>query len=48
MGFTPSIFSSLQSLGSGFTVLSDDGDYVHQIAGVRPDLSVRMVGDGPD
>jgi predicted nucleic acid-binding protein len=36
------------ALGYGFTVLTDDGDYAHQIAAVRPDLSVRMVGDGPD
>jgi predicted nucleic acid-binding protein len=35
------------ALGYGFTVLTDDGDYAHQIAAVRPDLSVRMVGDGP-
>jgi len=36
------------ALGYGFTVLTDDGDYAHQIAAVRPDLSGRMVGDGPD
>jgi len=36
------------ALGYGFTVLTDDGDYTHQIAAVRPDLSVRMVGDGPE
>ena len=36
------------ALGYSFTVLTDDGDYAHQIAAVRPDLSVRMVGDGPD
>jgi predicted nucleic acid-binding protein len=36
------------ALGYGFTVLTDDGDYAHQIAAVRSDLSVRMVGDGPD
>jgi len=36
------------ALGYGFTVLTDDGDYAHQIAAVHPDLSVRMVGDGPD
>ncbi len=36
------------ALGHGFTVLTDDGDYAHQIAAVRSDLSVRMVGDGPD
>ena len=36
------------ALGYGFTVLTDDGDYAHQIAAVRHDLSVRMVGDGPD
>jgi predicted nucleic acid-binding protein len=36
------------AIGYGFTVLTDDGDYAHQIAAVRPDLSVRMVGDGPD
>jgi predicted nucleic acid-binding protein len=35
------------ALGYGFTVLTDDGDYAHQIAAVRPDLNVRMVGDGP-
>jgi predicted nucleic acid-binding protein len=35
------------ALGYGFTVLTDDGDYAHQIAAVRPDLTVRMVGDGP-
>jgi predicted nucleic acid-binding protein len=36
------------AIGYGFTVLTDDGDYAHQIAAVRPDLNVRMVGDGPD
>lgn len=36
------------ALGYGFTVLTDDGEYARQIAAVRPDLSVRMVGDGPD
>jgi predicted nucleic acid-binding protein len=36
------------ALGDGFTVLTDDGDYAHQIAAVRPSLRVRMVGDGPD
>src|SRR5450756_343577 len=36
------------ALGYGFTVLTDDGDYAYQIAAVRPDLSGRMVGDGPD
>jgi hypothetical protein len=35
------------ALGYGFTALTDDGDYAHQIAAVRPDLRVRMVGDGP-
>lgn len=35
------------ALGDGFTVLTDDGDYANQIASVRPELSVRMVGDGP-
>jgi len=35
------------ALGYGFTVLTDDGDYAHQIAAVRPGLVVRMVGDGP-
>ncbi|HEX6453631.1 MAG TPA: PIN domain-containing protein [Trebonia sp.] len=35
------------ALGYGFTVLTDDGDYAHQIAAVRPGLIVRMVGDGP-
>ncbi len=35
------------ALGYGFTVLTDDGDYAHQITAVRPDLPVRMVGDGP-
>jgi predicted nucleic acid-binding protein len=36
------------ALGDGFTVLTDDGDYGHQISAVRPGLGVRMVGDGPD
>ena len=36
------------ALGHGFTVLTDDGDYAHQIAAVRSDLRVRRVGDGPD
>lgn len=36
------------ALGYGFTVLTDDGDYAHQIAPVRPDLRVRIAGDGPD
>jgi predicted nucleic acid-binding protein len=36
------------ALGDGFTVLTDDGDYARQIAGVRPDLRVRRVGDGPE
>jgi hypothetical protein len=35
------------ALGDGFTVLTDDGDYAHQISAVRPELGVRMVGDGP-
>jgi predicted nucleic acid-binding protein len=30
------------AVGDGFTVLTDDGDYARQIAGVRPDL--RVVG----
>jgi predicted nucleic acid-binding protein len=36
------------ALGDGFIVLTDDGDYARQIAGVRPDLGVRRVGDGPE
>ena len=28
--------------GFGFTVLTDGDDYAHQIAAVRPDLSVHM------
>lgn len=36
------------ALGDGFAVLTDDGDYVRQIAVVRPELHVRRVGDGPD
>jgi len=35
------------ALGDGFTVLTDDGDYAHQIRAVRPELGVCMVGDGP-
>jgi predicted nucleic acid-binding protein len=35
------------ALGHGFTVLTDDGDYAQQIAGVRPGLRVCRVGDGP-
>jgi predicted nucleic acid-binding protein len=35
------------ALGHGFTVLTDDGDYAQQIAGVRSDLRVCRVGDGP-
>ncbi|HEX4091499.1 MAG TPA: hypothetical protein VHZ33_22530 [Trebonia sp.] len=35
------------ALGDGFAVLTDDGDYAHQISAVRPELRVRMVGDGP-
>jgi predicted nucleic acid-binding protein len=36
------------ALGHGFTVLTDDGDYAHQIAAARSDLRARRVGDGPD
>jgi predicted nucleic acid-binding protein len=35
------------ALGHDFTVLTDDGDYAQQIAGVRPSLRVCRVGDGP-
>jgi len=38
---------AVSALGDGFTVLTDDGDYAHQISAVRPELGVRMVGDGP-
>lgn len=35
------------ALGDGFTVLTDDGDYVHQVRAVHSELGVRMIGDGP-
>jgi hypothetical protein len=34
-------------VANGFIVLTDDGDYAHQISAVRPELRVRMVSGGP-